>query len=302
MDMIMIACHLNNNKEVIKFRILNPDTGQVADYDYEQVYNVLAKGIEIDGIVIENGKIKGSNGVFTRYTNLINGITIANSPVVIVKQYPDNSYMVSDCMGRMTRMSLKDLIQFASVEGLANGKIVNGENGQYISPICGEYKKDKSFNDVKREKTVASIVKVMGIREYSINPETNEIEVMDRDLTELKTPVGAKGVKDDGFTECKYLTKVTIGKTIRRLGKRSFKNCHGIEQFIIEEGTEVIEDEALYGLNNLTVIEFPKTLKKLGRRALYGCDKLKSVTMGPGRVDMDMSSLPRRVKINIRRV
>ena len=302
MNMIMIACHLDNKKNVVAFRILNSDTGQVEDYDYKQVYDVLARGINIDGITIENGEIKGTNGVFTRYTNLIGGFTISSSPVVIVKQYPDNSYTVSDCNGNMTRMTAHDIIQYAATEGIANGKIVHGENGPYISPICGEYQKDVSYNTLKREQNISKVMKITGVKEYDLNDDTKEIYCTDKDIQVLKTPIGCKGIQNDGFVDCRGMTEIYICKTVKRLGMRCFKNCHNVEKIVFEEGLEEVCDEALYGLDKVTVIEFPKSLKKLGKRACYGCDKLKSVVLGPNRVQMDISSLPRRAKVSIRRV
>ena len=88
MQMFMIACHMNYDKKVIGFRIIDTDTGEVKDFDYISVKAVLDKGIIIDGIKIDNGELKGSNGAFSRYTQLVDCITIGTCPVVIVKEYP----------------------------------------------------------------------------------------------------------------------------------------------------------------------------------------------------------------------
>ena len=126
MRMFMIACH-TDGKNIVGFRIIDVDTLEFHDYDYNLVKSVLDRGIEIDGIEVRDGKVVGNNGNFDRYTQLCNGITIGRTPIVITKEYPGKMYDVCNHIGQLVKMKASDIIQFASVEGIANGKIIHND-------------------------------------------------------------------------------------------------------------------------------------------------------------------------------
>ena len=70
MKMIVIAVICNPNKTTRGYRIMDKDTGNIIDVTSAQVLAVLKKKTPIEGLKLEAGKIKGSNGSLDRYTKL----------------------------------------------------------------------------------------------------------------------------------------------------------------------------------------------------------------------------------------
>lgn len=300
MQMFMIACHMDMKHNVIGFRITDTDTGEVRDYDYNSVRAVLEKGINIDGIKIENGELKGSNGVFSRYTQLINGITIGKCPVVIVKEYPYNIYGVCNHLGKVVKMSAQDIIQFASVEGLANGKVVNGENGAYISSICGEYPKDNSFNDIAYGDKLKLKMNVLGTYSHKLDDDNYLVGIQDVDET-IRVGKGCIGVREYAFKGYKDLKTVALPNTCIKLGKGAFMNCSSLSSINIPEGVTTIPSMCFAGCTSLKTIILPNSIRKIEMHAFKDCNNLTEVSLGPVRPEITTLSFPRKTKLKVRK-
>lgn len=300
MQMFMIACHMDSKKNVIAFRIIDTDTGECKDYNYNQVKSVLEQGIKIDGIKLENGMLKGSNGVFERYTQLINGITIGKCPIVIVKEYPYNTYDVCNHLGQIAHMSIMDIIQFADVEGLANGKIINTEKGYRIQSICGEYPKDKSFKDIEYGDILKAKMACLGVDSYKL--DDNNLLFGKQDTNEeIAVGKGCVGVKDNAFKNFKNIKKVVLPATCISFGIQSFFNCTSLESINIPEGTKVIPRGCFAGCTSLEAIVLPNSIRKIEAGAFKDCNKLKEVSLGPVKPEISSLSFPRNTKLKVRR-
>ena len=141
MKMHLIAVHMDNKNNPVGFRILDSDSGEVNDYNYTQVYNVVkANKAKILGIELsDNSKsLRGSNGAFQRYTCIkSNGNNLGNS-IVILYSIDNIGYRVSNFEGKMLDAYVEDVITYANKVGIANGKVVE-KDIKFVSAITGNY-------------------------------------------------------------------------------------------------------------------------------------------------------------------
>ena len=140
MNINLIAVHYNGKKEIVGFRLLDSDSGQVMDQPYDKVLNVVRnnvviKGIELDG---KSGKLKGSNGAFDRYPILFDNKLVSNG-IVILNTFDDKGYRVCNFLGKTLETTEKELVKYASNVGISNGKVVTKDNKVFISAISGNY-------------------------------------------------------------------------------------------------------------------------------------------------------------------
>lgn len=142
MKMYMIATINVDNKRV-GFRILDSDTGKIMDVPEQSVLQVLKSGQQIINLEISNNTIQGSNGDINRYAKLCNGILQSGklAPVVVLNQVGENGYTISDHVGKIVKAKMKDVLNYAKNNGIANGKISTRNKTEFISAISGTYEK-----------------------------------------------------------------------------------------------------------------------------------------------------------------
>lgn len=144
--LFMIGVHKENNK-ITAIRFLNfesVDKKEVVDIPCDKVVATLkAKGNGcIENLILEDGKLKGSNGDISRY-----GVIGKSSSIVIINRIVDDkgNTMGYDCCGAqgvVYRLRTNDVITLIHKEGIANGKLV--DNGtEIISAINGTYHDEK---------------------------------------------------------------------------------------------------------------------------------------------------------------
>ena len=90
------------------------------------------------GLTIEDGKLKGSNGDFSRYQRIYYKGP-ENFPVIILGSIGDLGYEVVAPSGKVLSLVNKDVITLAKKYGIANGKVVDNNGTEFISAIKGEY-------------------------------------------------------------------------------------------------------------------------------------------------------------------
>lgn len=156
MKINLIAVHVDNNDNIVGFRLLDSDNGQVMDQPYNAVLAVLQKkvatinGIEYDSV---HKKLKGSNGVFDRYPKLLNN-TCSENKIVILATVDDIGYRVCNYKGEISDFKTSEVIATANKVGLANGKLVSKDNSQFISAINGNY----DNVNVKESKKLSTLI------------------------------------------------------------------------------------------------------------------------------------------------
>ena len=226
MGFILLAVHKDYrpNETVIGFRIFDTDTKQYMDASIESVYVQLQNNVIVDGLEIKDGELKGNNGSLDRYTTIVNGQNFGGCPIIITKEYPNNVYEVVNYLGQVTKMSMVSIIRYAQSEGLANAKIVNTENKQYISRIHGEFEKDKIFKDMAAGNATKMKMKVMDVKVYRLDDDNLAVsENPDIEVDELLLGRGCLGIRPNGFNGCKARVLV-LPKTCINLGVRCCAN------------------------------------------------------------------------------
>ena len=157
MKMIVIAVHCNNAGSIIGYRIMDKDTHDIIDQPSKNVKAVLNRGMTIEGLELEHDKIKGSNGSLDRYTKLLNKNALNNQVSIVILKAIDNNlgYEVAFPDGRVQTFRSDDIIggiESNEKMSIANGKIVDGQSGKFISSIRGTYDNINSEDILNKKK------------------------------------------------------------------------------------------------------------------------------------------------------
>ena len=302
MGFILLAVHKNYVPEEITvgFRIFDTQTKQFMDASIESVYNQLANGTVVDGLEIKDGQLKGNNGNLDRYTTIVNGQNFGDCPIVITKEYPDNYYEVANYLGQVNKMSMQSIIRYAQHEGLANAKIVNTENKQYISRIHGEFEKDKIFKDMAAGNTTRMKMKVMDVRVYSLDDNNLAVGDPTIEVDELTLGRGCLGIRPNGLNGCKAKTLV-LPKTCLNLGARCCANMKNLTKVVIPEGVTKIPTFMFENCINLEEVDLPNSVIEIGSNAFKGCTKLRIVRTGPRKPNVVYGAIPSKARLVPRR-
>lgn len=117
-----------------------------------------------------------------------------------------------------------------------------------------------------------------------------------------KSPEGETvvGIGDEAFSQCYYITSVTMPETItsigqyafsgcismrsvnvpdgvRSIGASAFIECHSLESINIPEGITAIEEACFSGCRNLVSVTIPSSVTSVGRFAFMSCSSLVEV-------------------------
>ena len=148
MKMTLIAVNYDSGfKNILGFRILDQDSGQVVDQPYNAVAHVINRNIApIIGIKSNgNNGIEGSNGAFSRYTKLVDGKyygDMSDLAIVILNNINGEGYTVCNHEGKIARLREGDILKLLGQVKIANGKVVTRSDGtKFISAINGTYEK-----------------------------------------------------------------------------------------------------------------------------------------------------------------
>lgn len=87
-------------------------------------------------------------------------------------------------------------------------------------------------------------------------------------------------IGDWAFSDCIFLTSVTIPNSVTSIGGFAFYSCMGLTQINIPNSVTTIEGCAFYGCTGLTSIDIPNSVKYIGVLAFSDCYNLLSVTIG----------------------
>ena len=117
-----------------------------------------------------------------------------------------------------------------------------------------------------------------------------------------KSPEGETvvGIGDEAFSQCCYITSVTMPETVtsigqyafsgcismksvnvpggvRSIGASAFIECHSLESINIPEGITTIEDACFSGCRNLVSVTIPSSVTSVGNFAFMSCSSLVEV-------------------------
>lgn len=143
-----------SKKVPIGFRILGMPAGKLIEFaPYNTVLSILTKSSgSIDGIKLQDGKLVGSNGQFSRYQSFINMTPIDKTGLVILGTVGDVGYEVYVPDGRVLTLRNKDTISLANQFGIANGKVSSNNGTEFISSISGEYLVSPKTRQLSKQK------------------------------------------------------------------------------------------------------------------------------------------------------
>ena len=81
------------------------------------------------------------------------------------------------------------------------------------------------------------------------------------------------------FSNCPYLTSVTIPNSVKGIGNRAFEGCSSLTSVTIPNSVTTIEERAFYGCSSLTSAAIPNSITSIGNHAFQGCSALTSITI-----------------------
>ena len=84
------------------------------------------------------------------------------------------------------------------------------------------------------------------------------------------------------FYGCTSLERIVVPSSVTSICARTFKNCTGLIDVELHEGTAAIMEYAFYNCTSLTRIRVPSSVKVLHRKSFCGCKQLMNVEFCEG--------------------
>lgn len=99
--------------------------------------------------------------------------------------------------------------------------------------------------------------------------------------TIINIPDKVKEISSQAFKEDLKITKVIIGKNVKKIHDDAFSNCKNLSEVDMKhtQSLQLIGDNAFKNCENLEYITIPKSVEKLGSSAFQNCKKLKKVSI-----------------------
>lgn len=216
MASIFMIATIMKEKDIIGFRLLDCNTKDIKDVGYKNVVDALrANLINIENLKYENNKLVGVNGAIDRYTK----INSYNHPLgkmpAVVLMASNGKFVCANYKGRVSLMTEAQLVNYANREGIANGKVVDGQ----IRAIEGSYKS-----------------KIVGMK------ESERAESGVEEVTEKKSTIIDRCHRDGKW----YLTEELANYIFSRVEKEYIKGAK--EKFGIRLITEIDEDANTFAI------------------------------------------------------
>lgn len=133
-------------------------------------------------------------------------------------------------------------------------------------------------------KTASCEMTVLNI-EYFINADGGAvITSYNGGLTEVSIPDTLGGhpvtiIDDWAFFDNQDMEKLTLPKSLKKIGYGAFSTCHSLREIMINDGLDYIGTSAFSDCQQLKKISLPESLTTLGNAAFYGCSKLEEITI-----------------------
>lgn len=144
-----------NSKSLLGVRIIDSDTESIKDVPLKNFVAVLSKGVEVANCKIDGDTIIGTNGSLDRFPVIVNGKLRGDSPLVVLEKV-NGGFKVCDWSGNIKKLKDSDVIEYASKNGIANGKLVSKDNKTTVSAIKGEYNTSESASVPKTSTKVSA--------------------------------------------------------------------------------------------------------------------------------------------------
>jgi hypothetical protein len=81
------------------------------------------------------------------------------------------------------------------------------------------------------------------------------------------------------FTNCQYLTSITLPSSVTTIGAHAFENCTGLTGITLPSSVTIIDTYAFANCTSLASVNFPASLAVIYDTAFGGCTALTSIDM-----------------------
>ncbi len=98
-------------------------------------------------------------------------------------------------------------------------------------------------------------------------------------ITSVTIPKSVTEIDEYAFSGCKELKSVTIPNSVTNIYPYTFRNCTGLTSIKIPDSVKSISNDAFYGCTGLKSVTIPNRVKTINNNTFYGCTGLKSVTI-----------------------
>lgn len=99
----------------------------------------------------------------------------------------------------------------------------------------------------------------------------------------VKDPFGKSyqvtAIESLAFSKCTKLTKLSIGKNVKTIGKKAFFGCTALNTLSGGQTLVTIGESAFQNCKALQKLTLNSRVKDIGKKAFYGCKKLKTIIL-----------------------
>ena len=96
-------------------------------------------------------------------------------------------------------------------------------------------------------------------------------------LERVKIPEGVEVIGDGAFYGCKNLKEITFPSSLKKISTEAFESCRKLKKIEIPEGVEIIDKHAFYDCEKLKEIKLPSGLKQILTGAFHNCKSLEKI-------------------------
>ena len=183
------------------FRLVDLDTvkiktskAKVLDIPYNNMVGAMAKGMQIENAILNNGAIVGTQGDLSNYPSVEYG-----GPCIVLSCIDNHTgYQIITSKGDIMKASRDKVVAFAEQYGLANGKVSMSNGEKYIEPLMGTFNElHLTASRVGNNKGIDVNIKIQGHRDR-VNSNANanvSVEIRDADVFKCMTPVQREVLK-----------------------------------------------------------------------------------------------------------
>lgn len=291
----MIAVVKDKLKNIIGFRLLDTTTGKVMDTRKDSVIlDLRQRKVKIENLVLKGDTLIGYNGSIDRYPVLNSECKlVGKSSIIILGITKDGKFNCADFKGGIVYIKEEELVRYAKVNGIANGKIVSDKvyciEGHYTKlsqekSVGGESKEYIMLDNIEQKiSDYKAKSKLIGLTVLNIEVKNDIVVVTGVEMENKKVFIpNFVGVIGRGaFIGCTEIEEVTINDGLVRIDDSAFQGC-GVREINLPDTIEFIGKQAFEYCDRLAEIIMPNSIKEIGDAAFHCCYNIRKVVVSNG--------------------